>query len=54
MNQQRTWLAEQALEAVYCIVWMDSIVFKVRQDEKVIKKTSYLAVELIREERKEL
>jgi len=42
------------LEAVYCVVWMDGIVFKVRQAGKVINKTIYLAVGLNREGYKEL
>ena len=32
------------LEPVYLIVWMDGIVFKVRENSKVINKTIYLAV----------
>ncbi|WP_238407284.1 transposase, partial [Flavobacterium psychrophilum] len=31
------------------IVWMDGIVFKVRENSKVINKTIYLAVGLNRE-----
>jgi transposase-like protein len=31
---------------VYFVVWMDGIVFKVRQNGKVINKTIYLAVGL--------
>ena len=34
------------LDPTYLIVWMDGIVFKVRQDSKVINKTVYLAVGL--------
>ncbi|SRR5690606_11553021 len=34
------------LDPVYCIVWMDGIVLKVRQACKVINKTIYLAVGL--------
>ena len=34
------------LEPVYLIVWMDGIVFKVRQDSKVVNKTIYIAVGL--------
>ena len=34
------------LESVYFIVWMDGIVFKVREANKVINKTIYLAVGL--------
>lgn len=34
------------LEPVYLIVWMDGIVFKVRENSKVINKTIYIAVGL--------
>ena len=36
------------------IVWMDGIVFKVREDSKVINKTIYIAVGLKRDGRKEV
>jgi len=36
------------------IVWMDGIVFKVRENNKVINKTIYLAVGLNAEGRKEV
>lgn len=42
------------LEAVYLIVWMDGIVFKVRENSKVVNKTIYLAVGLNRDGRKEV
>ena len=42
------------LEPVYFIVWMDGIVFKVRQNGKVINKTIYLAVGLNRDGKKEV
>lgn len=42
------------LEPVYLIVWMDGIVFKVRENSKVINKTIYLAVGLTREGKKEV
>jgi putative transposase len=42
------------LETVYLVVWMDGIVFKVRENSKVINKTVYLAVGLNREGRKEV
>jgi putative transposase len=32
------------LEPVYLIVWMDGIVFKVRENSKIVNKTIYLAV----------
>ncbi len=47
-------LQNRPLETVYCVVWMDGIVFKVRQAGKVINKTIYLAIELNREGFKEL
>ena len=34
------------LEEVYCIVWMDGIVFKVREDSRVVNKTIYIALGL--------
>jgi len=42
------------LEPVYLIVWMDGIVFKVRENSKVINKTVYLAIGLTREGKKEV
>lgn len=42
------------LEDLYLIVWMDGIVFKVRENSKVINKTIYLAVGLKRDGRKEV
>lgn len=42
------------LEDLYLIVWMDGIVFKVRENSKVINKTVYLTVGLNRDGRKEV
>lgn len=42
------------LETVYLIVWMDGIVFKVRENSKVINKTIYIAVGLKRDGKKEV
>ncbi|WP_423817920.1 IS256 family transposase [Salinimicrobium sp. TIG7-5_MAKvit] len=42
------------LEPVYLIVWMDGIVFKVREDSKVVNKTIYIAVGLRRDGKKEV
>jgi putative transposase len=42
------------LDPLYMIVWMDGIVFKVRENNKVINKTIYLAVGLNSEGRKEV
>jgi putative transposase len=45
---------QRPLETVYCIVWLDGIVFKVRHNGKVINKTIYLAVGLNTKGKKEL
>lgn len=42
------------LDPLYMIVWMDGIVFKVRENNKVINKTIYLAVGLNTAGRKEV
>ncbi|QQR97232.1 MAG: IS256 family transposase [Sphingobacteriales bacterium] len=42
------------LDNLYLIVWMDGIVFKVRENAKVISKTIYLAVGLNMEGKKEV
>nr|WP_227871595.1 IS256 family transposase [Flavobacterium kingsejongi] len=42
------------LEPVYLIVWMDGIVFKVRENSKVANKTIYLAIGLNRDGKKEV
>ncbi|MDF0692682.1 IS256 family transposase [Aquirufa sp. BABACH-43C] len=42
------------LDAVYLVVWMDGIVFKVRENSKVVNKTIYLSIGLNREGRKEV
>tara|TARA_R110002020_G_C16189535_1_gene765426 strand:- start:52 stop:1254 length:1203 start_codon:yes stop_codon:yes gene_type:complete len=54
VNQHVLEWQNRPLESVYCVVWMDGIVFKVRQSGKVMNKTIYLAVGLNREGRKEL
>jgi transposase-like protein len=48
-----TW-QNRPLEELYLIVWMDGIVFKVRENSKVINKTIYLAVGLNRSGCKEV
>ena len=48
-----TW-QNRPLEDLYLIVWMDGIVFKVRENSKVINKTIYLAVGLNCEGKKEV
>ncbi|NMM50269.1 IS256 family transposase [Marinigracilibium pacificum] len=42
------------LDQLYFIVWMDGIVFKVRENSKVINKTIYLAVGLNNQGKKEV
>jgi putative transposase len=42
------------LEPIYLIVWMDGIVFKVRENSKVINKTIYIAVGLKTDGKKEV
>ncbi len=42
------------LDPVYFIVWMDGIMFKVREGSKVINKTIYLAVGLNRDGKKDV
>jgi putative transposase len=42
------------LDNLYLIVWMDGIVFKVREGSKVINKTIYLAIGLNRDGKKEV
>ena len=47
-NEMVAW-QNRPLDELYLIVWMDGIVFKVRENSKVINKTIYLAVGLNRE-----
>ena len=54
VNQRVLDWQNRPLEPVYCVVWMDGIVFKVRQSGKEVNKTIYLAVGLNREGYKEL
>ncbi len=42
------------LESLYLIVWMDGIVFKVRENSRIINKTIYLAVGLKTDGKKEV
>lgn len=44
----------RALDPVYLIVWMDGIVFKVRENSKVINKTIYIAIGLRQDGHKEV
>lgn len=52
-NEVITW-QNRPLEDLYLILWMDGIVFKVREGSKLINKTNYLAVGLNREGKKEV
>jgi len=42
------------LEAIYLVVWMDAIIFKVRENSRVINKAIYLAVGLRKDGLKEV
>jgi putative transposase len=42
------------LDSVYLVVWMDGIVFKVRENSRVIEKTIYIAIGLNIEGKKEV
>ena len=53
MQDVQAW-QNRPLEELYLIVWMDGIVFKVRDGGKVINKTVYLAVGLNKHGYKEL
>lgn len=44
----------RALDRLYLIVWMDGIVFKVRENSKVIAKTIYIAIGLNLDGKKEV
>ncbi|WP_172918259.1 IS256 family transposase [Capnocytophaga canis] len=52
-NEMVAW-QNRPLDELYLIVWMDGIIFKVRENSKVVNKTIYLAVGLNREGKKEV
>ena len=54
VNEEAIAWQNRPLESLYLIVWMDGIVFKVRENSRVINKTVYLAVGLNLEGRKEV
>jgi len=54
VSQQALEWQNRPLESLYLIVWMDGIVFKVRENGKVINKTVYLCVGLNKEGLKEV
>jgi transposase-like protein len=54
VTQDVTVWHSRPLESVYCIVWMDGIVFKVRENSRVIDKTIYIAIGLRTDGKKEV
>jgi transposase-like protein len=54
VHQQAIEWQNRPLDSLYLIVWMDGIVFKVREGGKVINKTVYLCVGLNKEGFKEV
>jgi transposase-like protein len=52
--QDITRWQNRPLDPIYAVVWMDGIVFKVREDSRVIDKTIYIAIGLNLEGRKEV
>lgn len=54
VSQDVTLWQNRPLNRLYCIVWMDGIVFKVRENSRVIDKTIYIAVGLRTDGRKEV
>jgi len=54
VTQDITAWQNRPLDQVYCVVWMDGIVFKVRENSRVIDKTIYVAVGLRQDGRKEV
>ena len=54
VNSDITAWQNRPLESTYFIVWMDGIVFKVRENSRVINKTIYLAVGLKKDGKKEV
>lgn len=54
VSQTASEWQNRPLESLYMIVWMDGIVFKVRENGKVINKTVYLCVGLNKEGIKEV
>lgn len=54
VTADRTAWQNRPLEPQYLVVWMDGIVFKVREESRVINKTVYLAVGLRKDGHKEV
>ena len=53
VNDANDW-QNRPLDPVYLIVWMDGIVFKVKEEARIIEKTIYIAVGLNQTGRKEV
>lgn len=54
VNDDITAWQNRPLQPMYLVVWMDGIIFKVREGSKVINKTVYLAVGLKQDGNREL
>lgn len=54
VNDDITAWQNRPLQPMYLVVWMDGIIFKVREGSKVINKTVYLAVGLKQDGHREL
>jgi putative transposase len=52
--QDVTLWQNRPLESIYCIIWMDGIVFKVRENSRVVDKTIYIAIGLRTDGKKEV
>ena len=52
--QDATLWQHRPLESIYCIIWMDGIVFKVRENSRVVDKTIYIAIGLRTDGKKEV
>jgi transposase-like protein len=53
MQDITTW-QNRPLESLYLVVWMDGIVFKVREGSRIIEKTIYIAIGLSMDGKKEV
>jgi putative transposase len=53
MAQAQEW-QQRPLESVYLAVWMDAIVLKIREDNKLVNKAVYIVIGLTNDGRKEV
>ncbi|MFM2388324.1 MAG: hypothetical protein RL660_3081 [Bacteroidota bacterium] len=53
MAQAQEW-QQRPLESVYLTVWMDAIVLKIREDNKLVNKAVYIVIGLTNDGRKEV